>query len=149
MQFKFAGSMSVPVISQALGILASEGLAIFDDEEGYKDIDPDVIVLALAGEKARIPSHFLRVLSDDIAKRRQQVENHSLGIENQVIEIPKLVLIRRPSCSDPASLYVGNDLAGFEAALKNLAGIKPPKLKRNRGRTHIHRAYGGLVPELN
>jgi hypothetical protein len=148
-QVSFAGSMSNPLIKQALGILASEGVATFDGEQRL-DLDPDVIVLAVAGERARFPNHFLRLLPPDIPARKQEVAKRSLGIDDQVLEIPNLVLVQAPRGQRrPDGLYTGRDLTRFEAALKNLAGIKPPKLRRNRESGRARRAYGGLVPDLN
>ena len=142
----FAGSEGVPVVSQALAILSTLGVPVLNDEN-IDTIPPDAIVIAACSSNARLPSRFLRRLPADLGARRLELAARSFKIPEQVLDIPRLVLIRPNTCGD--GRYVrGDDLSGLTMALRDLAGIKPVKTARNRGRNAHTRREGGLQPYL-
>jgi len=141
----YAGSESVPVISQSLGILSSLGLAVLNDENN-DGVPPDAIVLAACCSGARLPNRFLRRMPETFEARRLEISSRQLGIPEQVLLIPRLVLIR-PSRTGNGR-YSSEGLEGLTAALRDLADIKLPKMKRNRGRSTHSRAEGGIQPYL-
>lgn len=142
----FAGSESVPVIGQALSILASQQLATINDEN-IDLVPPDAIVLAATGPNARFPSRFLRMLPSDPHARLRELETRQLEIPQSVLEIPNLILVR-PSRTTEDGRYEGSELSPFRESLFNLAGIKRLSRKRDRVRRTRSRHDWGLQPYL-
>lgn len=153
MQEIFAGAFSVPVIDQALGILGNRfGAAVMNDED-LDAVPAHAIILAACAHTALFPSRFIRrlpelPLSDTdpefesvMDARRNQCEQRQFKIPDQVLTIPRLVLIRRPSTRD--GRYPNADVTSFTAALRDLAGIPSVRTHRNRGRNASSRRYAG------
>lgn len=158
MQDIYAGARSVPVICQALDILGGRfNLPVMDDEEQLDQIPADAVVLAACSKDAQFPSRFIRILPElptagdafVLQRRREQAAARRFGIPEQVLQIPRLVLIRPARSVD--GTYTAQDLAQFSESLRGLAKI--PRVKstqRNRGR-RAGRRYGdgfGLQPYL-
>ena len=138
----FAGAESVPVIKQALGILASEQLATLNDENEGLDLPPEAIILAATGINARFPSRFIRKAPASYTARMQELTTRRLEIPSSVLEIPNLVLVR-PSRRTEDGSYEGSDLPLFRESLLQLAGVRDKKASsKQHGARRRSRPFG-------